>query len=96
MEWFDFEQGPRQCFVIAPLLFDIFFTAVLHVVLAKFRSDGGTLRDPVRVRKLDKGAAVKKCAMAWQNKEAVQNLRGMRCAYAAGTVSRTALSLEKV
>lgn len=42
-EWFDVEQGFRLGCVIAPLLFDNFCTAMLHVALAKFRNGGDVL-----------------------------------------------------
>lgn len=52
---FGVEQRLRQGYVIAPLLFIMFFTAVLHIGLAKFNNDSDILQDMARARKREKG-----------------------------------------
>ena len=38
-EWFGVTQGRRQRCVLSPLLFNIFFAAVIHAVLVHFSED---------------------------------------------------------
>ena len=44
-EWFELAQGPRQRCVLSPLLFNVFFAAILLVVLKRFSKDVGILAD---------------------------------------------------
>ena len=45
LDWFEVEQGLRQAFLLSPLLFNIFFAAVLNVVLQRFREDPAILAE---------------------------------------------------
>ena len=48
-EWFEVAQGLRQVCVLSPLLFNVFFAAILRVVLERFSKDAGTLADLVHL-----------------------------------------------
>ena len=47
MAWFNVSQGFRQGYVLSPLLFYIFFTAVIIVVLQRFAEDPLIVSDMV-------------------------------------------------
>ena len=49
-EWFEVAQGLRQGSVLSPLLFNVFFAAILRIVLERFSKDAGILADLVHLR----------------------------------------------
>lgn len=96
--WISFpsNKAPRWGCTIAPLLFTIFFTIVVHLAQVKCKKYSDILRDRVRAREREKGSAVKEDIEAWQKEEEVRIPCGMLNADTVGIVSRTALILEKI
>ena len=84
--WFAVEQGLSQGWLLASLLFNIFFAAVINVASTRFKADEGIMDALVHLRK-KRGAGGRGEATAGESVLATP-LWGMLYAGDAGVVSR--------
>ena len=92
--WFAAEQGLRQGGALAPLLFNIFFAAVINLVSTRFKADKGIMDALVHLRK-KRGAGGRGEAIVGESVLATP-LWGMLYADDAGVVLHSPEQLRKM